>query len=84
MYRKLYVDECVDIVCNAVKVQSPLTLEQLCQIIQENLPGSCVPKDNLKEDARLVILDESMQILYRKPNYYFLLHMNWDILFYIF
>ena len=49
MYRKLYVDECVDIVCNAVKVQSPLTLEQLCQIIQENLPGSCVPKDNLKE-----------------------------------
>ena len=59
MYRKLYVDECVDIVCNAVKVQSPLTLEQLCQIIQENLPGSCVPKDNLKEDARLVILDDS-------------------------
>ena len=55
MYRKLYVDGCVDIVCNAVKVQSPLTLEQLCQIIQENLPGSCVPKDNLKEDARLVI-----------------------------
>lgn len=51
MYRKLYVDGCVDIVCNAVKVQSPLTLEQLCQIIQENLPGSCVPKDNLKEDA---------------------------------
>lgn len=44
MYRKLYVDGCVDIVCNAVKVQSPLTLEQLCQIIQENLPGSCVPK----------------------------------------
>lgn len=60
MYRKLYVDECVDIVCNAVKVQSPLTLEQLCQIIQENLPGSCVPKDNLKEDARLVILDDSL------------------------
>lgn len=59
MYRKLYVDGCVDIVCNAVKVQSPLTLEQLCQIIQENLPGSCVPKDNLKEDARLVILDDS-------------------------
>lgn len=59
MYRKLYVDECVDIVCNAVKAQSPLTLEQLCQIIQENLPGSCVPKDNLKEDARLVILDDS-------------------------
>lgn len=59
MYRKLYVDRCVDIVCNAVKVQSPLTLEQLCQIIQENLPGSCVPKDNLKEDARLVILDDS-------------------------
>lgn len=28
MYRKLYVDECVDIVCNAVKVQSPLTLER--------------------------------------------------------
>lgn len=27
MYRKLYVDECVDIVCNAVKVQSPLTME---------------------------------------------------------
>ena len=23
MYRKLYVDGCVDIVCNAVKVQSP-------------------------------------------------------------
>ena len=60
MYRKLYVDECVDIVCNAVKVQSPLTLEQLCQIIQENLPGSCVPKDNLKEDARLVILDDEL------------------------
>ncbi len=59
MYRKLYVDGCVDIVCNAVKVQSPLTLEQLCQIIQENLPGSCVPRDNLKEDARLVILDDS-------------------------
>lgn len=59
MYRKLYVDGCVDIACNAVKVQSPLTLEQLCQIIQENLPGSCVPKDNLKEDARLVILDDS-------------------------
>ena len=59
MYRKLYVDGCVDFVCNAVKVQSPLTLEQLCQIIQEKLPGSCVPKDNLKEDARLVILDDS-------------------------
>lgn len=59
MYRKLYVDGCVDIVCNVLNVQSPLTLEQLCQIIQEKLPGSCVPKDNLKEDARLVILDDS-------------------------
>lgn len=56
MYRKLYVDGCVDIVCNALKVQSPLTLEQLCQIIQEKLPGSCVPKDNLKEDVKLVIM----------------------------
>lgn len=68
MYRKLYVDECVDIVCNAVKVQSPLTLEQLCQIIQENLPGSCVPKDNLKEDARLVILDDSSFTIWNDMN----------------
>lgn len=59
MYRKLYVDGCVDIVCNALKVQSPLTLEQLCQIIQEKLPGSCVPKDNLKEDVKLVIMRSS-------------------------
>lgn len=63
MYRKLYVDGCVDIVCNALKVQSPLTLEQLCQIIQEKLPGSCVPKDNLKEDVRLVIPNDSSFII---------------------
>ena len=49
MYRKLYVDGCVDIVCNVLNVQSPLTLEQLCQIIQEKLPGSCVPKDKTNE-----------------------------------
>lgn len=71
MYRKLYVDGCVDIVCNAVKVQSPLTLEQLCQIIQENLPGSCVPKDNLKEDARLVILDDSSFTIKKRSFYYY-------------
>ena len=63
MYRKLYVDECVDIVCNVLNVQSPLTLEQLCQIIQENLPGSCVPKDNLKEDVKLVIPNDSSFII---------------------
>ena len=59
IYRKLYVDGCVEVVCNALEIQGPLTLEQLCQTIQEKLPGSCVPKDNLKEDARLVILDDS-------------------------
>ena len=59
IYRKLYVDGCVEVVCNALEIQGPLTLEQLCQTIQEKLPGSCVPKDNLKEGARLVILDDS-------------------------
>ena len=59
IYRKLYVDGCVEVVCNALEIQGPLTLEQLYQTIQEKLPGSCVPKDNLKEDARLVILDDS-------------------------
>lgn len=51
------------IVVAALKVQSPLTLEQLCQIIQEKLPGSCVPKDNLKEDVRLVIPNDSSFII---------------------
>ena len=59
IYRKLYVEGWVEVVCNALEIQGPLTLEQLCQTIQEKLPGSCVPKDNLKEDARLVILDDS-------------------------
>lgn len=79
MYRKLYVDGCVDSVCNAVKVQSPLTLEQLCQIIQENLPGSCVPKDNLKEDARLVILDDSSFTIQAVPG---IIKNQWRIQFY--
>lgn len=59
MYRKLYVDGCVEVVCNALEIEGPLTLEQLCQTIQEKLPGTCVPKDNLKEDVRLVIPDDS-------------------------
>lgn len=68
-----YVDAAAGIVKTALELNIPITLESLCEKIQEELPGTCIPKamGELDVDAQITTLNNNtfkLEYLENKPN----------------
>lgn len=68
-----YVDAVADMVREALGLSVPITLENLCEKIQNELPGTCIPREEgeLEVDAQIETLDATsfnLEYLENKPN----------------
>lgn len=68
-----YVDAVADMVKSALELNTPVTLENLCEKIGDKLPGTCIPKENgeLDVDAQIETIDTTsfkLEYLKSKPN----------------
>lgn len=68
-----YVDTVADLVKSALELDTPVTLESLCEKIQNKLPGTCIPKKigELDVDAQIETIDQTsfrLEYLENKPS----------------
>ena len=63
VYDRKYIDTVADIVCDALEIRRPLTVKQLCETIKAKLHGSCVSKDTVEDDAKIIISDDNSFVI---------------------